>query len=736
MNRTEVHDLLAVGVLKDLRLIGHDELVAVVELVEADRPAVLLNLGLREVLDAGGLDGVGNELERAGQLVGDDRPAGLGVLHRLLVLNGIGDDVTDLVLVLVSRLVDRELRFEQVDAYDIGVDTTLIVDVQVRFVVNIERSPVIVRDAGRILDELRLEDELVVLTTQTHVLQVALLKLEAHGVGVRHGVVTVESDGASLGRDVIAVLVEQLTGTIDVLHLDGEQVDNLEITVVIAPTAVDALTVDLEVNRELDLIVDGNTLGLVRSLDRRVEIDGRVIVKRRRRDVVGRQEEDGLRSSTVTVRRTEPDTHWLVRRLLVEVHFGHAVRIVLRLVRGQRQGLASRLVNTIEHARLRVVNHRRIVLHQCLGGASGERELLPKVEVGRRYMALDVRVALRRASIHVLDVDLKAVNTCGIEVDAAKIVQHLLLTSVEIGVWSGFSLIHALLTIRAALTIHARISHGLPTKNANSDVRYLIPVTRGNRRPTASGFDDLPVDNADDGINGRALIAATCHAQREVVTWGVSVSVEVPAAILVVQILGLLKLFGDLATPIGICGTSELVRNLLGPQQLRTALELHTREVDGSVLRTGVVPVLELALANRLDRTRIEIHRRVNGIRRHRCQSAPNRTRTEQRRHDDCLGALERLGRRHLVHSVTRTRAHTVHNAPRATTRSATIGRVTFHELSFLTISSRRDTPGRVNVIGRPLPWRPIAQATRDLRRRRPAHPGMACKTLPMLSVT
>ena len=326
-----VDDLAPVAGLADARLVAHHELVAVVELVEVQRPLVAVDLHGGQVLDAGGSHRVPQKLEVLGQVVGYHGVAALGVSDGLAVRDGVAHDVTDLPLIAVRDLVDREDRLEQVRLHGVGGHLPRSVDEGVGGVPHVEVA------VGGVLRERRAEDELVALTAHRHGGQEVAVELKADGV--LGGVLVVALvDHPARAVEAAPVRSHEVARPVDVAHLRGQHVNDVERGVVVSHAAVDALLVLLEVDGVGDLVAHRDPLGPVDALHGLLARLGRLVGVGQRQELAA-QREDRLRLAHAP-RGAEPDSQRLevprgVVRGRVEVRLAQAEPVLLGVRLGE-----------------------------------------------------------------------------------------------------------------------------------------------------------------------------------------------------------------------------------------------------------------------------------------------------------------------------------------------------------------------------------------------------------------
>ena len=142
------------------------------------------------------------------------------------------DHLAFFVFVGVCGLVDGEPRRDESRLDAVARIGSLVIDAGVGAVRHGERA------VGRVLGELSLELEAVRLALHAHgMLQIALRECEFNGVSVPALVSSACVDYLARVLDQLSLAVGKIAAPVDVAHLAGKHVDNLEVGVGVAVSA-------------------------------------------------------------------------------------------------------------------------------------------------------------------------------------------------------------------------------------------------------------------------------------------------------------------------------------------------------------------------------------------------------------------------------------------------------------------------------------------------------------------
>ena len=228
----DVHLLGAVACLGGDRREAYGERVPVVELVKRAAPTVALDARGGEAFKPCDLHRFGDKLKPFGKAVGEDGLAALGVFLALREGGGEADHLAFFVFVGICSFVDGEPRRDEGRLDAVARIGSLVIDAGVGAVRHGERA------VGRVLGELSLELEAVRLALHAHgMLQIALRECEFNGVSVPALVSSACVDYLARVLDQLSLAVGKIAAPVDVAHLAGKHVDNLEVGVGVAVSA-------------------------------------------------------------------------------------------------------------------------------------------------------------------------------------------------------------------------------------------------------------------------------------------------------------------------------------------------------------------------------------------------------------------------------------------------------------------------------------------------------------------
>ena len=177
--------------------------------------------------------------------------------------SGEADYLAYLVFVGVCGFVDGEPRRDESRLDAVARIGSFVVDAGIGAVRHGERA------VGRVLGELSLELEAVRLALHAHgMLQVALREHELHGVSVLAFALVALACVDYLTRvlDQLSLAVGEIAAPVDVAHLAGKRVDNLEVGIGVAVSAGHATLMDGNLDGVGNRVADRDPFGLVGDL--------------------------------------------------------------------------------------------------------------------------------------------------------------------------------------------------------------------------------------------------------------------------------------------------------------------------------------------------------------------------------------------------------------------------------------------------------------------------------------
>ena len=257
----DVHLLGAVARLGGDGGEAHGERVLIVEFVKRTAPTVALDTRGGKVLNTRDLHRFRDEFKPFGKAVGEDGLAALGIFLALRERGSEVDYLAYLVFVGVCGFIDGELRWDERRLDVVAWVGSLFVDAGIGAVRHGERA------VGGVLGEDSLELEAVRLAPHTHgMLQVALRELELHGVAALAFVSLACVDHFARVLNQLSLAVGEIAAPVDVAHLAGKCVDNLEVGIGVAVSAGHATLMDGNLDGVGNYVANRDPFGLVGDL--------------------------------------------------------------------------------------------------------------------------------------------------------------------------------------------------------------------------------------------------------------------------------------------------------------------------------------------------------------------------------------------------------------------------------------------------------------------------------------
>ena len=449
--RTGCGDVHLIGAVARLGGDGREaygERVPVVELVKRTAPTVVLDARGGEVLKPCDLHRFRDELKPFGKAVGEDGLAALGVFLALREGGGEADQLANLVFVGVCGFVDGEPRRDEGRLDAVARIGSLVIDAGVGAVRHGERA------VGGVLGELGLELETVRLALHAHgMLQVALREHELDGVSVLAFALVALACVDYLTRvlDQLSLIVGEIAAPVDVAHLEGEHIDNLEVGVGVAVSAGHATLMYGNLDGVGNRVADRDPFGLVGSFVHiELAVFDDVVVGVRRGEKLVRHGEKRLRRRVRTLPRRherELDGRSLLRFGGVEIR-SHQAELVEWVVRVGADGAvlvldAAAWVFGRGDDALFLVDGQEVVFVDDLRERDGasEAELLPHIQIDAGHMPFSLE-GIVGSRVEELDAHLKVGQAHRVEIQVlderpralvAAVHEHARLEGVVIG---------------------------------------------------------------------------------------------------------------------------------------------------------------------------------------------------------------------------------------------------------------------------------------------------------------
>ena len=399
---------------------AHGERVPIVEFVKRTAPTVALDARGGKVLNTRDLHRFRDEFKPFGEAVGEDGLAALGVFLALREGGGEADHLAYLVFVGVCGFVDGEPRRDEGCLDAVARIGSLVVDADMGAVRHGECA------VGGVLGELSLELEAVRLPLHAHgMLQVALREHELHGVVALALVALACVDYFTRVLNQLSLAVGEIAAPVDVAHLAGKRVDNLEVGIGVAVSAGRTTLMDGNLDGVGNHVADRDPLGLVGDLAHvELAVFDDVVVGVRCGEKLVRHGEKRLRRRVgPSPRRYEGklDGRSLLRSGGVEIG-SYQAELVERVVRVCADGAvlvfdAAAWVFGRGDDALLLVDGQEVILVDNLRERDGasEAELLPHIQIDAGHMPFNL-VRIVGSRIEELDAHLKVGQAHRVEI--------------------------------------------------------------------------------------------------------------------------------------------------------------------------------------------------------------------------------------------------------------------------------------------------------------------------------
>ena len=489
---------------------AHGERVPIVEFVKRTAPTVALDARGGKVLNTRDLHRFRDEFKPFGEAVGEDGLATLGVFLALREGSGEADYLAYLVFVGVCGFVDGESRWDESRLDAVAWIDSFVIDVGVGAVRHGERA------VGGVLGELGLELEAVRLALHAHgMLQVALREHELDGVSSLALVLVALACVDYLTRvlDQLSLAVGEIAAPVDVAHLAGKRVDNLEVGIGVAVSAGHATLMDGNLDGVGNHIADRDPFGLVGDLAHvELAVFDDVVVGVRCGEKLVRHGEKRLRRRVgPSPRRYEGklDGGSLLRSGGVEIG-SHQAKLVERVVRVCADGAvlvldAAAWVFGRGDDALLLVDGQKVILVDDLRERDGasEAELLPHIQVDAGHMPFNL-VRIVSSRIEELDAHLKISQAYRVEIQVLDERPCALVAAVhEYAGLEGVVICPLFVFVPAGCAVRHDGLHVIPVGKRDNGVDLVIAVACAGVAKREAAFRRRAVDaRRESGIAG------------------------------------------------------------------------------------------------------------------------------------------------------------------------------------------------------------------------------------------